>query len=91
MNRFFPEVPLKIKYEGKESKNPLAFKYYNPELVLNGKTMEEHLRFAAAYWHSFKGGGQDPFGSSTFNRPWNNFTTDMDVAINTRPHLGQVR
>ncbi len=80
MNRFFPKVPFKIQYEGIESTNPLAFRYYNPEKVLNGKTMEEHLRFAVAYWHTFKGSGQDPFGSNTFNRPWNDFSSDMDIA-----------
>lgn len=80
MNRFFPEVPSKIAYEGKKSKNPLAFKFYNKKAVINGKTMAEHLRFAVAYWHSLKGGGQDPFGRNTFERPWNNFTDDMDIA-----------
>lgn len=80
MNRFFPKIPSKIEYEGKTSKNPLAFKYYNKEQVIDGKTMAEHLRFAVAYWHSLKGGGQDPFGRSTFERPWNDFDSDMDVA-----------
>ena len=80
MNRFFPEVPSKIQYEGKKSKNSLAFKYYNPQEVINGKTMAEHLKFAVAYWHSFKAGGQDPFGRATFDRPWNHFSSDMDIA-----------
>ena len=50
----------KIKYEGPESTNPLAFKFYNPDEVVMGKTMRDHLRFAIAYWHSFTGTGVDP-------------------------------
>ena len=68
---YFPEIPA-VKYEGKESDNPLAFKYYEPEKVVAGKTMEEHFRFAVAYWHSFCGTGLDPFGQGTKNYPWNN-------------------
>ena len=51
----------KIQYEGASSKNPLAFKYYNPEETINGKTMEEILRFSVAYWHTFTADGTDPF------------------------------
>ena len=80
MNRFFPEVSTKIAYEGAASRNPLAFRYFNPEQVVNGKTMQDHLRFAVAYWHTFKGSGQDPFGGASFERPWNRFSSDMDVA-----------
>jgi len=80
MDCFFPEVSSPIRYEGPTSKKPLAFRYYNPEQLINGKTMEEHLRFAVAYWHTYKGSGQDPFGSASFDRPWNRFTSEMDVA-----------
>ncbi len=66
---YFPEIG-KIKYEGKESKNPLAFKWYNPDQVVGGKTMKEHLRFAVSYWHSFCGEGGDPFGPGTRIFPW---------------------
>jgi len=59
-----------ISFEGKESDNPLAFKYYNPDQVLMGKTMKEHFRFAIAYWHSFCGQGGDPFGPGTQQFPW---------------------
>ena len=59
-----------IKFEGKGSDNPLAFKYYDPEKVVAGKTLKEHLRFAVAYWHSFCAGGTDPFGGDTKVFPW---------------------
>ncbi|MCX7986440.1 MAG: xylose isomerase [Bacteroidales bacterium] len=61
----------KIKYEGRESSNPLAFKFYDENKVVAGKTMKEHLRFAMAYWHTLCGSGADPFGSATKNFPWN--------------------
>ncbi|HEX5168041.1 MAG TPA: xylose isomerase [Cyclobacteriaceae bacterium] len=59
-----------IKFEGKDSDNPLAFKYYNPRQRVGKKTMEEHFRFAIAYWHTFCGTGGDPFGAPTKNFPW---------------------
>ena len=59
-----------IKYEGKDSDNPLAYKYYNPDQVVAGKTMREHFKFAVAYWHTFCGQGADPFGPGTQNFPW---------------------
>ncbi|WP_380056820.1 xylose isomerase [Falsihalocynthiibacter sp. SS001] len=65
---FFPVD--KIKYEGPDSTNPLAFRHYNPDEIVMGKRMEDHLRFAAAYWHSFAWEGGDPFGGRTFDRPW---------------------
>ncbi|SPF80641.1 xylose isomerase [Pseudoprimorskyibacter insulae] len=60
----------KVAYEGPNSDNPLAFKHYNPDEVVMGKRMEDHLRFAAAWWHSFAWEGGDPFGGLTFERPW---------------------
>jgi xylose isomerase len=69
----------KIKYEGPESTNPLAFKFYNPDEVVMGKTMRDHLRFAIAYWHSFTGTGVDPFGVGTAVRGWDRYT-GMDLA-----------
>ncbi len=60
----------KIGFEGKDSKNPLAFKFYDAKKKIGGKTMEEHLRFATAYWHSFCADGSDPFGSPTMEHPF---------------------
>jgi xylose isomerase len=80
MNKFFPELPEKIPFEGPESKNPLAFKYYLPTQVVGKKTMEKHLRFSVAYWHTFKATGLDPFGAPTFNRPWIKAETPLEMA-----------
>jgi xylose isomerase len=68
-----------IKFEGPNSKNPFSFKHYNPEELINGKTMEEVLRFAVSYWHTFTGDGTDPFGASTMQRSWNHLK-GMDLA-----------
>ena len=57
MRVFFPEVK-RVQFEGRQSKNPLAFRYYNPEQVIGGKTMAEHLRFSMAYWHTMTGTGR---------------------------------
>ncbi|WP_438865500.1 xylose isomerase [Neptunicella sp.] len=69
MSDFFKNVD-KIQYEGSNSTNPLAFKHYNPEEKVLGKTMREHLRFAACYWHNFCWDGADVFGAGTYGRPW---------------------
>jgi len=69
MTDFFNGISA-IKYEGPESENDYAFRYYNPDEVVMGKRMEEHLRFGIAYWHSFAYEGGDPFGGRTFDRPW---------------------
>jgi xylose isomerase len=65
----FPTVPV-IPYEGPGTDNPLAFRHYNPDEVIEGRTMAEHLRFSIAYWHAFRGTGSDPFGPGTIVRPW---------------------
>lgn len=67
---FFKNIE-KIKFEGKDSTNPLAFKYYDADRVIAGKSMKEHLRYAMSYWHTLTGDGSDPFGGSTMERPWN--------------------
>ena len=69
-----------IKFEGKESDNPMAFKYYNPDHVVAGKPMKEHFKFAVAYWHSFCGVGADPFGPGTQNFPWDHPSDAMEAA-----------
>ena len=74
---FFGDVS-KIQYEGADSTNPLAFRHYNPDEVILGKRMEEHLRFATCYWHNFVWPGGDPFGGQTFDRPW--FKDTMEAA-----------
>lgn len=66
----------KMEYEGKKSKNPLAFRWYNPEEEVGGKQMKDHLRFAVAYWHSFCGDGSDPFGKATRIYPWDDAKND---------------
>ena len=70
----------KIKFEGKESDNPLAFKYYNPEKLVAGKPMKDHFKFAVAYWHTFCGQGADPFGLGTQNFPWDKSDVPMQRA-----------
>ena len=70
MAEFFSSVPEPIAYEGPESDNPLAFRWYDADRVVAGKRMEDHLRFAVAYWHSFAWDGSDIFGSGTLDRPW---------------------
>lgn len=70
----------KVNYEGPDSKNPLAFKYYNPDEVVMGKTMKDQLRFSMAFWHTFTYMGSDPFGAGTMFRPWDNSQCDMEVA-----------
>jgi len=67
---FFKGIP-QIKFEGLQSDNPLAYRWYDENRVVAGKTMKEYLRFACAYWHSFVGNGGDPFGEPTHNHPWN--------------------
>jgi len=69
-----------IKFEGKESDNPLAFKYYNPDQIVAGKTMREHFKFAIAYWHTFCGQGSDPFGPGTQNFAWDQSSDAVQAA-----------
>ncbi|HBT75359.1 MAG TPA: xylose isomerase, partial [Planctomycetaceae bacterium] len=72
----FPEVK-KVLFEGPESKNPLAYRYYDPDRKVEGKTMKDHLRFSCAYWHTMRAGGSDPFGSATMVRPWEGSTDSV--------------
>lgn len=69
-----------IKYEGPESDNPLAYRWYDEKKVVAGKPLKEHLRFAVAYWHSFVGSGGDPFGEPTHKFPWDEAKDPIDRA-----------
>ncbi len=80
----FPDIP-KVQYEGPDSNNPLAFRWYNPEEVVEGKTMKEHLRFTICYWHTFRGNGSDPFGAGTMQRPWDDGSESVENACSRVP------
>lgn len=95
MTNYFSHIP-KVKYEGPNSDNPLAFKYYDANKVVMGKTVAEHLRVAVCYWHNFCWDGFDVFGAGTFNRPWhagdNNQAAaeaKLDTAFDFFDRLGQ--
>ena len=93
MTDFFKGIPA-IAYEGPDSVNPFAYQHYDPNEVVQGKRMEDHLRFALAWWHSFAWPGNDPFGGQTFDRPWFGDTMDLarlkaDVAFELFAILGQ--
>ena len=92
MTDFFKGIP-QIKFEGPKSDNDFAFRHYDAEEVVMGRKMKDHLRFAAAYWHSFAWPGRDPFGGATFERPWFGDTIDAakmkaDVAFEMFQILG---
>lgn len=80
----FPDIP-KVQYEGPDSNNPLAFRWYNPDEVVEGKTMKEHLRFTICYWHTFRGNGSDPFGAGTMQRPWDDGSESVENACSRVP------
>ena len=77
---YYPGIG-KIKFEGKKSKNPLAFIWYDPEQVVSGKKMKDHLRFAIAYWHSFCCDGTDQFGNATHQYPWNDASPEDRIKM----------
>ncbi len=79
MAEAFPKIKA-IRYEGATSQNPFAFKHYNPSQKIEGKTMEEHLRFSVVYWHTMCGGGADMFGMPTAIRPWETGLKGIDLA-----------
>lgn len=93
MTSFFDGISP-VAFEGVESTSELAFRHYNPDEMLMGKRMEDHLRFAVAWWHSFAWPGGDPFGGQTFDRPWFGDTMELakmkaDVAFELFDILGQ--
>lgn len=69
MKHYYDQIE-RINYEGTQTNNPFAFRHYNPEQIILGKTMAEHLRFSICYWHTFCWAGTDMFGSGSFNYPW---------------------
>lgn len=77
----FPDVK-KIAFEGTDSKNLLAFHHFDPDEVVEGKTMREHLKFSVCYWHTFRGTGSDPFGAGTMQRPWEGPQDTVENAVN---------
>jgi xylose isomerase len=79
MAEFFPDVP-KIQYGGPKSRNPLDFKHYNADEVVDGKSMKEHLRFSVVYWHTFCNPLSDPFGAGTAVRPWDDGSNSVENA-----------
>jgi xylose isomerase len=81
MKTAFPNIE-QIKFEGPHSKNPLAFKHYNADEIVAGKTMRDHLRFSVVYWHTFRGTGSDPFGMGTMQRPWDDGSNSVANAQN---------
>ena len=83
MTTYFPEIRNRVRYEGADSSNPLAFKQFNAKAKVGGKTMAQHLKFAVSYWHTFKGTGADPFGGGVYDRPWNQGNDALSIAHHT--------
>ncbi|MEO7300204.1 MAG: xylose isomerase [Verrucomicrobiota bacterium] len=81
MKSAFPKIS-KIQFDGPCSKNPLAFKHYDADETVEGKTMRDHLRFSVVYWHTFRGRGVDVFGAGTAVRPWDDGTESVKNAQN---------
>jgi xylose isomerase len=76
---YFPGIPT-IAFEGTGTNNPLAFRHYNPDEIVDGRPLSEHLRFSVAYWHAFRGTGTDPFGAATIRRPWETGRDPLSIA-----------
>lgn len=77
---YFPMIKKNVMYEGADSKNPFAYKYYDPEKVIDGKKMKDHLKFAMSYWHTICAVGSDPFGVGTMDRTYGNIADPMTLA-----------
>ena len=77
----FPDIP-KVQYEGPQSDNPFAFRWYNPDELVEGKSMRDHFRFSVVYWHTFRGDGSDPFGDATLQRPWDDGSYPQPEILN---------
>lgn len=76
----FPGIS-RIRYEGPQAKSMLAFRHYDPDALVEGTPMRDHLRFAVSYWHTFRGTGADPFGPGTMHRPWETGGNSLDMAL----------
>jgi len=76
MAEYIPNIP-QVKFEGPQSTNPFAFRYYNPDEIVEGKAMKDHFNFSAAFWHTMRMNGVDPFGSATMSRPWEGPVDDV--------------
>src|SRR5215211_5857001 len=76
---YFKNIP-QIKFEGRDTDNPFAFRWYDENKVVAGKTLKDHFKFACAYWHSFNGNGSDPFGAPTHLFPWESYPDPMERA-----------
>ena len=80
----FPKIKT-VNFEGPDTRNDYAFKHYNPDELVEGKTMREHLRFASSYWHTMRGRGAEIFGMPTAVRPWDDFSESMENALRRIP------
>src|SRR5436309_11665400 len=80
----FPKIKP-IRYEGPDSKNPLAFKHYKADELVEGRPMKDHLRFSVVYWHTMRGTGADMFGVGTMKRPWEDGTNSLRMALKRVP------
>ena len=80
LTKYFDKIP-DISYEGPDSTNPFAYRYYDPEHKVGGKTLADWCRFAVCYWHTFRGNGSDPFGPGSLERPWEDGTDSVDMAV----------
>ncbi|NOT60167.1 MAG: xylose isomerase [Acidobacteria bacterium] len=80
----FPKIK-QVKFEGPDTRNDYAYKHYNPDELVEGKTMREHLRFASCYWHTMRGRGAEIFGMPTAVRPWDDFSESMENALRRVP------
>jgi len=78
---YFSDVPNRISYDPKAKKGALAFKQYNADEVVEGRSMRDWLRFSVCYWHTFRGTGSDPFGPGTMVRPWDDGSDSVDNAL----------
>jgi xylose isomerase len=83
MKTYFPDVKAPIAFEGPDSRNPLAFRWYDKNRLVAGKKMSEHLKFAVCYWHTLRGTGSDAFGGASFERPWGAESDPLAAAEST--------